>query len=1003
MTKRKLSVLTLTLIGALTLAALAGILPAGTPSLTGVTGVEASDHESQLHSGESVSNQQAIYDAIAAHGADKWHEAGFTGDGVKVGIIDFGFQDLPTHPLSTDIDGQLCFEPRTLGSAPSAASSENLEVCQMASPLTPPGHGTLSVEAVHLFAPDAEVYITNPTESIQIPAAINWLIEQEVDVVIRTHGWLWEGAGDGKSFDGLSEHPFFINRVADIYTQLDKATDAGILWAQGMGSAANITWTGAFSDPDGDGWHNFSDTDECNDVYLKAFPQIFHPWLRWDDEVGNASTIRNLDIYLLRKGDSDNLKDLTQMSDAERATFNQSAIPDLIYLHSHGESTGKADQSVAPYPLEIFTTFGVQNEDTYCLAVNNVSETKDARPAGPDWMQMQLWQAPEGENTVEYKTPEQPSVITPADSANEGLIAVAGAIAPDTLLAGSGRGPTRDGRTKPDIVVSEIDFADGHIEVAAVAGALAALVKDRYENFTPAQIAKYLRMHALDYGDPGPDNSWGHGFAVLPDDTDPKAAAKAFVEEAIAAYSADPDAAKTYYQSEASVDRNTDLYLILIDGTTITVNAGFPGAVGQDITSRIGIDAIGKEYGKELVAADENGTFVDYLIPDPLHDYTLYRKHTWAIKADDGRIFAAGAWDKTEDVEANLKPHEDVVAAIYKAGARLLAFGGDLSAFDRLIAYYKTPGSIVGERYVFLVDPDGIIAADATMPDLVGTNIRSLQADDNLNLGQEIAAVQEGESIWLSHLWPKPPTGQEERKYTYVTKFQGIIFGSGYYGDAPPPDLQDPCFTPIDGSGTYTGSWDDSITCLSENRPNDSAGGIVGENYYARFYTFTLDAAADVTVRLNSDSDPKVDTFLYLLDGHGESWSIREKNDDIDSNNRDSRIEGLALDAGSYTIEATTFYAARTGDFTLVVEIEEVDEPPTPEPGMTFIAISSGANHVCAISEDGSIMCWGDNDYGQVSDRPTSGSFTQISSGDNHTCALRNDGAVICWGSVTVP
>ena len=70
---------------------------------------------------------------------------------------------------------------------------------------------------------------------------------------------------------------------------------------------------------------------------------------------------------------------------------------------------------------------------------------------------------------------------------------------------------------------------------------------------------------------------------------------------------------------------------------------------------------------------------------------------------------------------------------------------------------------------------------------------------------------------------------------------------------------------------------------------------------------------------------------------------------------------------------------------------------------MTFIAISSGANHVCAISEDGSIMCWGDNDYGQVSDRPTSGSFTQISSGDNHTCALRNDGAVICWGSVTVP
>ncbi|MCY4581063.1 MAG: RCC1 domain-containing protein, partial [Chloroflexi bacterium] len=77
--------------------------------------------------------------------------------------------------------------------------------------------------------------------------------------------------------------------------------------------------------------------------------------------------------------------------------------------------------------------------------------------------------------------------------------------------------------------------------------------------------------------------------------------------------------------------------------------------------------------------------------------------------------------------------------------------------------------------------------------------------------------------------------------------------------------------------------------------------------------------------------------------------------------------------------------------------------PPEPEPGMRYTAISSGANHVCAIATDGSIMCWGDNDYGQVSDRPTSGSFTQISSGDNHTCALRNDGAVICWGSIDVP
>ena len=484
-------------------------------------------------------------------------------------------------------------------------------------------------------------------------------------------------------------------------------------------------------------------------------------------------------------------------------------------------------------------------------------------------------------------------------------------------------------------------------------------------------------------------------YGEAPPVVDPRAAAKAYVEEAIRAYREDPEAAKEYYQSEASVDRETDLYLILLDGTEIIVNGGFSGVVGDDITSRIGIDAIGKEYGKELAAADENGTFVDYLIPDPLHDYTLYRKHTWAIKAD-GLIFAAGSWDKTEDVESTLEPHQDVIAAIYKAGARLLAFGGDQAAFGRLVQYYNTPASIDGERYVFLVAPNGIIVADATRPDLLRTNIADLQASDDSELGQKIAAVQEGEELWLSHMWQNPATGQEEQKHTYVTRFRGIIFGSGYYGDEPPPAPPDPCFIPIDGIGTYNGNWDE--TCLSENRPQDSDdGGQAGSDYYARFYSFTLDEDARVTIILTSDED----TYLYLMEGEGKDGTIVADNDDISSGDRNSRIEDSPLDRGTYTIEATTYDPETAGDFTLVVEIDETGEPPAPE--VTYIAISSGANHVCAIATDGSIKCWGNDDYGQVSERPTSGSFTQISSGDNHTCALRDDGAVICWGSFNVP
>ena len=477
----------------------------------------------------------------------------------------------------------------------------------------------------------------------------------------------------------------------------------------------------------------------------------------------------------------------------------------------------------------------------------------------------------------------------------------------------------------------------------------------------------------------------------------PRAAAQAYVEEAIRAYREDPDVAKEYYQSEASVDRENDLYLILVDGTEIIVNGGFSGVVGDDITGRIGTDAIGKEYGKEIAAANEAGRFVTYLIPDPLRDFTLYRKHTWAIKAD-GLIFAAGSWDRTEDVESALEPYEHVVATIYKAAARLLAFGGDQAAFGQLVQYYNTPASVDGERYVFLVAPNGAIVADATMRSLLGTNIADLQASDDPELGQKIAALQEGDELWISHMWQNPATGQQEQKHTYVTKFRGIIFGSGYYGDEPPP-VPDVCLIPIDGAGTYTGAWDE--TCLSENRPQDSdSGGRAGSDYYARFYTFTLREAADVTISLSSD----VDTFLYLREGSGSDGRVVAYNDDLSSGDRNSLIEDQPLGAGTYTIEATTYDAESAGSFTLVVEVEVTGEPPEPPPpDVTYTAISSGANHVCAIATDGSIMCWGDDSHGQVSDRPTSGSFTQISSGDDHTCALRDDGAVICWGSIEVP
>jgi prepilin-type N-terminal cleavage/methylation domain-containing protein len=76
----------------------------------------------------------------------------------------------------------------------------------------------------------------------------------------------------------------------------------------------------------------------------------------------------------------------------------------------------------------------------------------------------------------------------------------------------------------------------------------------------------------------------------------------------------------------------------------------------------------------------------------------------------------------------------------------------------------------------------------------------------------------------------------------------------------------------------------------------------------------------------------------------------------------------------------------------------------------TATQISAGGSHSCAVLTDGTAMCWGYNNYGQLGDGTTTDRFTpvdvsgltsgvaSISAGDYHSCALLNDGTVKCWG-----
>lgn len=65
--------------------------------------------------------------------------------------------------------------------------------------------------------------------------------------------------------------------------------------------------------------------------------------------------------------------------------------------------------------------------------------------------------------------------------------------------------------------------------------------------------------------------------------------------------------------------------------------------------------------------------------------------------------------------------------------------------------------------------------------------------------------------------------------------------------------------------------------------------------------------------------------------------------------------------------------------------------------GGDFIQVSAGGDHTCALRSDGSVVCWGDDEWGQLR-APEEERFTSIAAGGIHTCGLREDGTTACWG-----
>ena len=410
----------------------------------------------------------AISEGVHVTGADAWQAAGFTGKGVKVGIIDGGFRSYTRFLAGANVTAR-SFRRDGLLSTPNNPDDY---------------HGTACAEIVHEMAPDAQLFLVadeqfflsaNRQEAATQSTAlfsdeVDWLISNGVTIIsIST------GQDIDVPHDGTSEYDQIINRAQA--RGVFFAVAAGNSGSGDIGSDVVEGHYGAmFADADSDGYHDF---DGSNGVTVRIGRDPVTIQLGWDD-------------------------------------FQMPHITYGLYLYdSDNVEVARAITPVRTSGLPSQALGGKVPRGTYTVRVRKI--TPDAPPVHFD-----LWF--DGAQFAQI-TPAG-SLSVPADAS--GAVAVGQADwQTDVVAPSSSHGPTTDGRTKPDLVAptcvssavyatTENDVFCGTSSAAPHVAGAAALVQQAYPTATPNDLLAFFQTHARPLMGPDADpNTGGAGRLAL--------------------------------------------------------------------------------------------------------------------------------------------------------------------------------------------------------------------------------------------------------------------------------------------------------------------------------------------------------------------------------------------------------------------------------------------------------------------------------------------------------
>jgi subtilisin family serine protease len=321
---------------------------------------------------------------------------------------------------------------------------------------------------VHETAPGAELFLICADSLDGLENAKDYAISRGVRVINMSGSFVGYSRGDGSGDPGTPDEI-----IADARTR-------GVLWVNAAGNWGDGHWSGLFDDPDHDALLNFAPTDNGNAIRL-ATGETTCALLKWDEW---PVTDEDYDLFLVRQRD---IVDVERSMNVQDGT--QPPVEFLCYRNPGPDAwywfVVRRNGGGTPVRLDLFAT------QTLAHVVPDGSIDEQAASPSAFAVGAVCWQ--------------------------NGL-----------LRPYSSRGPTIDGRVKPEIVAPD-GVSSGTYGISAgcsggfqgtsasapyVAGA-AALVKQAHPAFSMGQLQEFLETRAIDSGPPGLDNHYGVGRLSL--------------------------------------------------------------------------------------------------------------------------------------------------------------------------------------------------------------------------------------------------------------------------------------------------------------------------------------------------------------------------------------------------------------------------------------------------------------------------------------------------------